>query len=82
MSATVGIERIVEKPGQHDVDHRSPGLDQLDSGFACVVMHPDHCAFEAQERFARGEPGGDRHVALEIQSLKGMLVDASDHGEI
>jgi hypothetical protein len=45
-------------------------------------MHPDHCAFEAQERLARGEPGGDRHVALKIQPLKGMLVDASNHGDV
>ena len=78
--AAVGIERVVEKPPQHDVDHRRAGLDELESGFAGVVMHPDHRALQPQERLACGQTRGDGHFALEVQTFAGVLVDASNHG--
>jgi hypothetical protein len=79
VAATVGIERIVEKLRQHDVDHRGAGLGHLEPGLAGIVMHPDHRALQPQKRLACGQTYGDGHFALEIQPLTGVLVDASNH---
>jgi hypothetical protein len=43
------------------------------------MMHTHHRAFETDERLARGESLGGGDFADEIQTLKGMLLDAAAH---
>ena len=55
VGAAVRIEGVVEKAGQHDVDHRGAGLGDLEPGLAGVVMHADHRALQPQEGLAGGQ---------------------------
>jgi hypothetical protein len=64
---------------EHHVDHRGARASDDEAGFTGVVVHADHRAFEAQEHLARGQALGGGDLANEIQTLKGMLLDAAAH---
>jgi len=66
---------------QHRVDHGGARPGDFGARLACVVVHPDHRAFQPQKSLAGGQALGRGDLAGKVKALARMLLETTDHEE-